>query len=161
MELQRSFEIRRDFISPRLCNISEREGCLCPHPPLCLCLCFFLITCVLLEESFVTPSLSENFRFNPVLIGIYLLFAVGKSKIPSDEAAKWKIVLKREMHKRIGMLKWLPQYTKTDALSDFIAGITIGLTIVPQSMAYASLARLPPEVSNLRMYYCGVEMAAY
>lgn len=72
---------------------------------------------------------------------------MGKSKTSSD-SAKWKIVLKKEIHKRIGILRWLPHYTKVDAISDLIAGITIGLTIVPQSMAYASLARLPPEVSS-------------
>lgn len=31
-------------------------------------------------------------------------------------------------------------------LSDFIAGITVGLTVIPQGIAYAILAELPPEV---------------
>lgn len=41
---------------------------------------------------------------------------------------------------------WLSTYNKTDAVSDVIAGITIGLTLMPQSIAYASLANLGPQV---------------
>ncbi|XKL67148.1 hypothetical protein PGB90_010568 [Kerria lacca] len=44
------------------------------------------------------------------------------------------------------MVKWAPLYTKMDFISDLIAGVTLGLTIVPQSIAYASLARLPAEI---------------
>ena len=31
---------------------------------------------------------------------------------------------------------------------DIIAGITVGLTVVPQSLAYANIAELPPQVST-------------
>jgi Sulfate permease family len=31
---------------------------------------------------------------------------------------------------------------------DLIAGITVGLTVIPQSLAYAKIAELPPQVSN-------------
>lgn len=30
-------------------------------------------------------------------------------------------------------------------ISDFIAGVTVGLTMIPQSLAYASLADIPPQ----------------
>lgn len=71
---------------------------------------------------------------------------MGKQKL-QDNSKKWSHSLKKELHRRIGFLKWAPTYSKMDALSDMIAGITLGLTIVPQSMAYATLARLPPKVS--------------
>lgn len=71
---------------------------------------------------------------------------MGTIKVPNSEA-RWKHVLKKELHKRFGILRWLPKYSKMDAISDMIAGITLGLTMVPQSIAYASLARLPPEVN--------------
>ncbi|XP_026470655.1 sodium-independent sulfate anion transporter-like, partial [Ctenocephalides felis] len=37
---------------------------------------------------------------------------------------------------------WLPSYDREAAVSDMIAGITIGLTLIPQSIAYAALAGL-------------------
>jgi MFS superfamily sulfate permease-like transporter len=40
----------------------------------------------------------------------------------------------------------MPSYTRGDMISDLIAGITVGLTVVPQSMAYAAIAGLSPEV---------------
>jgi len=32
---------------------------------------------------------------------------------------------------------------------DIIAGITVGLTVVPQSLAYANIAELPPQVCSI------------
>ena len=40
-------------------------------------------------------------------------------------------------------LRWFP-YGGVDLRADFIAGLTVALVIVPQSMAYAQLAGLPP-----------------
>eukprot|EP00042_Codosiga_hollandica_P059488 m.917987 g.917987 ORF g.917987 m.917987 type:complete len:958 (-) comp60172_c0_seq30:8093-10966(-) len=43
------------------------------------------------------------------------------------------------------ILTWLPHYNfRTHALADLIGGATIGIMMVPQSMAYALLANLPP-----------------
>lgn len=66
---------------------------------------------------------------------------------------KWSRTMKKEFRRRIGFLRWLPTYTAMDAVSDLIAGVTLGLTIVPQSIAYASLARLPPRVSADMWFY--------
>lgn len=49
--------------------------------------------------------------------------------------------------KYIPVLNWLPRYTRLKAVSDLIAGITVGLTMIPQSMAYAVLAERIPQVS--------------
>ncbi|XP_023314418.1 sodium-independent sulfate anion transporter-like isoform X1 [Trichogramma pretiosum] len=40
----------------------------------------------------------------------------------------------------IPIVKWLPKYSKYQAVGDAIAGLTIGLTMIPQSIAYAALA---------------------
>lgn len=47
--------------------------------------------------------------------------------------------------KHIPILQWLPKYTRTDVVADFIAGLTVGLTMMPQSIAYAALAGLPAQ----------------
>jgi sodium-independent sulfate anion transporter 11 len=51
-----------------------------------------------------------------------------------------------KMSKYAPICKWLPKYTKYQAISDAIAGITLGLTMIPQSIAYATLAGLSAQV---------------
>ncbi|XP_001949549.1 sodium-independent sulfate anion transporter [Acyrthosiphon pisum] len=42
------------------------------------------------------------------------------------------------------ILTWMPKYKKSDLLYDAVSGITVALTLMPQSIAYASLAGLDP-----------------
>ena len=44
------------------------------------------------------------------------------------------------------ILVWLPQYTLENLRYDIVAGFTVGITMVPQCLAYGSLAYLKPEV---------------
>ncbi len=44
------------------------------------------------------------------------------------------------------ILGWAPAYRRSDLRSDLAAGLTVGAMLVPQAMAYALLAGLPPEV---------------
>jgi hypothetical protein len=53
---------------------------------------------------------------------------------------------KKLLHKRVPVLNWGPKYNAEDAVGDLVAGITVGLTVIPQSLAYANLAGLPPQV---------------
>ncbi|XP_046830824.1 sodium-independent sulfate anion transporter-like isoform X2 [Vespa crabro] len=53
---------------------------------------------------------------------------------------KWNI--SANPRKYLLVLQWLPKYNQFQAVSDVIAGITIGLTMIPQSIAYAALAGL-------------------
>ncbi len=48
------------------------------------------------------------------------------------------------MQKFLPFLGWLPTYQKTDFTKDLIAGLTVGIVLVPQGMAYAMIAGLPP-----------------
>ncbi|KOC68511.1 Sodium-independent sulfate anion transporter [Habropoda laboriosa] len=52
---------------------------------------------------------------------------------------------KRLLKNRIPVLKWLPLYRTKDALGDLVAGLTVGLTLIPQAIAYAGLAGLTPQ----------------
>ncbi|MCG8319642.1 MAG: solute carrier family 26 protein [Cytophagales bacterium] len=44
----------------------------------------------------------------------------------------------------IPILGWLPHYNNRDLRGDFSAGLTVGVMLIPQGMAYAMLAGLPP-----------------
>ncbi len=49
------------------------------------------------------------------------------------------------MYKRyFPILDWLPKYKKSYLAGDFSAGITVGIMLIPQGMAYALIAGLPP-----------------
>ncbi|XP_043522296.1 sodium-independent sulfate anion transporter-like isoform X2 [Frieseomelitta varia] len=52
---------------------------------------------------------------------------------------------KKLLKNRIPVLKWLPLYKTKDALGDLVAGLTVGLTLIPQAIAYAGLAGLTPQ----------------
>ncbi|XP_040979823.1 sodium-independent sulfate anion transporter isoform X3 [Aquila chrysaetos chrysaetos] len=44
---------------------------------------------------------------------------------------------------RLPVLRWLPRYSLAWLQLDLIAGLTVGLTVVPQALAYAEVAGLP------------------
>lgn len=46
------------------------------------------------------------------------------------------------------MLGWLPRYSLRWLQLDLVAGVTVGLTVVPQALAYAEVAGLPAQVSS-------------
>jgi sulfate permease, SulP family len=54
--------------------------------------------------------------------------------------------------------RWLPAYQKGDLRPDLVAGLTVGAMLVPQAMAYAALAGLPPQVG---LYSAIVPLLAY
>ncbi|GAU94763.1 hypothetical protein RvY_06482 [Ramazzottius varieornatus] len=44
---------------------------------------------------------------------------------------------------RVPFTYWLPRYNLQDFRGDAIAGLTVGMTVVPQALAYAAIAELP------------------
>lgn len=59
----------------------------------------------------------------------------GEEKLCSVETIK----------KRLPITTWLPEYTSAKLVLDMVAGITVGLTAIPQGLAYADVAGLSPE----------------
>ena len=55
-------------------------------------------------------------------------------------------------------VKFLGDYCRTSLVGDLVAGITVGSVLVPQSMAYALLAGLPPEMG---LYSAMLPLLAY
>ena len=53
---------------------------------------------------------------------------------------------------------WLHTYRRAWLRPDVVGGITAGLVVVPQAMAYATIADLPVQVG---LYTCMVPMAVY
>lgn len=60
-----------------------------------------------------------------------------------------RALTRKVLLKRVPILAWLPHYTSEDAISDLVAGVTVGLTVIPQAIAYANVAGLPPQVRRL------------
>lgn len=56
---------------------------------------------------------------------------------------------------RLPFLRWLLQYNVRWLVSDVVAGLTVGLMVVPQALAYARIANLRLKVSFLLQYVHG------
>jgi len=56
--------------------------------------------------------------------------------------------LKGLLRQRVPVVAWLPLYDRTKFICDLIAGTTVGLTVIPQALAYSTLAGLEPQVKN-------------
>lgn len=54
--------------------------------------------------------------------------------------------LRQLLLRRIPILAWIPQYSSSKLLQDILAGLTVGLTAIPQGIAYAIVAGLPAQV---------------
>jgi len=50
------------------------------------------------------------------------------------------------MKRCLPFLDWLPRYRQEDLFGDLLAGVIVAIMLVPQGMAYAMLAGLPPQV---------------
>ena len=43
------------------------------------------------------------------------------------------------------IVQWLPRYMPKWIISDFVAGLTIAVMLIPQALAYAKIATIPGE----------------
>ena len=56
------------------------------------------------------------------------------------------------------ILEWLPSYRRTALPGDIMAGVIVTIVLIPQAMAYAMLAGLPPQ---LGLYSCVLPIILY
>uniref|UniRef100_A0A8W7PMX4 STAS domain-containing protein n=1 Tax=Anopheles coluzzii TaxID=1518534 RepID=A0A8W7PMX4_ANOCL len=78
-------------------------------------------------------------------------------------STRWETLLEGlDPKRRLPILTWIRKYDGADALSDLIAGVTLGLTMIPQSIAYATIAGLPSQyglyaafMGSLVYVFCG------
>lgn len=76
----------------------------------------------------------------------------GNGLIPWIKEKSEKVFTRKMLYKRVPVLRWIPSYNTSDAIGDLVAGITVGLTVIPQSLAYANIAGLPTQVSSF--FFC-------
>lgn len=69
--------------------------------------------------------------------------------------------VKSAITSRLPILSWLPSYNpRTDLLGDIISGLTVAIMHIPQGMAYALLAGLPP-ITGMYMAFFPVLIYAF
>ncbi|XP_052750107.1 sodium-independent sulfate anion transporter-like isoform X1 [Galleria mellonella] len=78
--------------------------------------------------------------------------------VPQSRARRLanKLCSLESWRRRVPITIWLPNYKLDYLLRDFIAGITVGLTSIPQGIAYALVAGLPPQVGLYSSIFPGV-----
>lgn len=59
---------------------------------------------------------------------------------------------------RLPVFDWVPGYDRANLKGDLVAGVTVGAMLIPQGMAYALLAGLPPQVG---LYSAVLPLVAY
>ncbi|RZB40509.1 Sulfate transp domain containing protein [Asbolus verrucosus] len=64
---------------------------------------------------------------------------ISEEKSPQKCIFDWKKTLRR----KVPIITWIHEYNIKSFLHDLLAGFTVALTEIPQSMAYASIAGLP------------------
>ena len=63
------------------------------------------------------------------------------------QATTTKVTKPGLLQRYIPMIAWLPQYQRGWLRPDFIAGLPVVALLVPEGMAYAELAGVPPETA--------------
>ena len=56
----------------------------------------------------------------------------------SGQTASWKLRL-------LPMTRWLPRVSKDTIRSDLLSGLTVAIVVIPQAVAFASIAGMPPQ----------------
>uniref|UniRef100_A0A1B6E3L6 STAS domain-containing protein n=2 Tax=Clastoptera arizonana TaxID=38151 RepID=A0A1B6E3L6_9HEMI len=61
------------------------------------------------------------------------------------EEKYWQYHIRKRIYRHVPITLWIQRYNKMDGLADVIAGVTLGLTLIPQSIAYSALAGVSPQ----------------
>lgn len=64
----------------------------------------------------------------------------------------------RTVHTLLPVLRWLPSYARADLPRDLLAGVGVAALLIPESLGYAGIAGVPPEVG---LYAAIAALAAY
>jgi high affinity sulfate transporter 1 len=78
-------------------------------------------------------------------------------KTQQDDEHGWR----SRIRSALPVITWLPQYQRSWLRSDLVAGLTLAAYAVPVSVAYASLAGLPPQAGLYCYLLGGIAYAAF
>ncbi|XP_056630787.1 sodium-independent sulfate anion transporter-like [Diorhabda sublineata] len=67
---------------------------------------------------------------------------------------------KKYLLRKLPFLKWSRQYSLDTGITDFVGGVTVGLTLIPQAIAFAVIAGLEPQ-NGLYAALCGGYIYAF
>lgn len=56
---------------------------------------------------------------------------------------------------KVPIVGWLPRYNPRWILNDVIAGLTLGLMLIPQGLSYATLATIPVQYGLMSSWFPG------
>jgi sodium-independent sulfate anion transporter 11 len=56
----------------------------------------------------------------------------------------------------VPIVSWLPRYNHRWLVNDFIAGLTIGIMLIPQGLAYAKIATIPVQYGLMASWLPGI-----
>lgn len=71
------------------------------------------------------------------------LLSYESSEVDGDKYTRIKETAVKCAKAHLPITSWLPNYSCISLLRDIIAGLTVGLMVVPQGLAYATIAGLP------------------
>ncbi|KAG8277260.1 hypothetical protein J6590_047134 [Homalodisca vitripennis] len=72
-----------------------------------------------------------------------------------------KANLRSFVHQHLPITEWLPKYSVKDAVSDIVGGLTVGIVMVPQAIAFADLAGLGPQYGLYSAWVNGLIHAVF
>ncbi|OTB06562.1 hypothetical protein M426DRAFT_318959 [Hypoxylon sp. CI-4A] len=98
-------------------------------------------------EKHVT-AVKEEFRTDVTLNRVASFARTTPRKLPS--------ATKQYLLDKLPIIEWLPRYSPSWFIQDFMAGLTIGVLLIPQGLAYAKIATIPIENG---LYSCWVPAA--
>lgn len=75
------------------------------------------------------------------------LGAQGTRALPSASA--------RYVIEKVPIVEWLPRYNYRWLVNDFIAGLTLGLMLIPQGLSYAKIAKIPVQYGLMSSWLPG------
>lgn len=60
---------------------------------------------------------------------------------------------KRYLVDKVPIVGWLPHYNPRWIINDVIAGLTLGLMLIPQGLSYATLATIPVQYGLMSSWF--------
>src|SRR2546423_8593388 len=103
-------------------------------------------------ETFTARDVAESLAsFDALCVHLARMRKAGPRVGRRDGAARGarEIRMADTRHRRpslVPVVNWLPRYERAWLGSDLVAGVTLAAYAVPVSLAYATLAGLPPEM---------------